>query len=1581
MSYYKDLIEAGYIAPSLVNREGRTDKPTPRETFGPPKPSEQQLAQARARTQQRLARKQEIKNKLLYPGNRKLMQDYLQQRRQEAQTELRPNPKRTFTIAAADNETAQKYFPDLKSSKYWIQGPERSGLSLTPGSTMANLQNIRNASKEQRLKDYQTLTRDRKESGISNLAATKLAATKEELYHRSPWFKLDYDVDSSFTRQALKQVKDTVNQVGNSNTVDLDTAEEMMLDAIRRYVPSYEKWSDVPLTEDAVISLEQTMIENGIPGDYVGLLVDAKAASNVKSNKLAREHYFLSRAGHGLMQTGYAISALNDLKRDITTNTNQNTENYEELIALDQQQKLRDTALQSYENWSQANENAGKSLPEWKRFLGDLTEVGTSMAPQILTGGLESKVMPFATTFLTSAGQNARQAELEGATPRQAAAYGGLMGAVDAGTEKLFGISTPWMPGGLDKAVQRGIANRISNQAGQRLANYAVGSIGEGTEEGISALVQPWMQRLTYDTDAPIDYSEVPNSFLLGTAAGAMFGALPTAVGLVGDMQGRGQNRTGTQTGPNTAQRPNSPQILLDTNSQTPPGTNTQDTTQSRTQPITQTHTEPNRGDSSAANTAQTEQNTQTNRDFTRAKNTLVFRKVGDGYESYGDNAQTLAQRLGLTLENRPVMRDGQIMGYAKTVRVPQSELNHIAAVLDGYDAGAHEWNGESYVTFTPKANMEPPVDSRTTQGTNTQSAEEQVLQDIGNTNDSFDKITSGNDMETIKQEYTGAVDPNMVAFTEYAIANPRDNKTAIQLNDVSPRAASEIQELTGINVDGFGTEAKANTIRHIIERHGENGVADHSLADVNDIARMQYVIDNYDNMELLPTASLEFRDKNQRPAPMVKLTKRVNGNYYVVEAVPDTKKKTLEIVTAYKEAAHQTRDAQGPHSDVQNASDVTASTTSIPENSGNVNGELRNGETVTGVQENNTPGILTSEEEGAIIRYKGGGSYTLNDTIRNRKTLTESQSKQVQDLNRALERMPRVEGTVYRNIGFYNEGQFNKFIEENSGRTVTYPAFTSASKTPDGYIVETPYQVHMEVTSKNGRDLTGIGTEMEEEVLFKTDTTFQIHSAQRNGNVFYLILEEVAENGHSNRYDAGTVYGSMGSVKTDEFNGKRSGLFDTVGTVQGGRGQANGISKNTSTGSIRGNQQNITYHRDGSSEGTEDTLAGKTTDVYGNLNESKDKSDRWGQSDERWQARTNEGDGTNQEIKSLSEIVKFIEEKFGLPIGTGNISQRNARGVYKGKAETVRTRIANALPTISHEVGHHLDKRFGLSSSRSVQEVIDKLPAEMKEAYKPEEIPGEAVAEFIREYLTDPQKAVADYPNFHQDFINKVGSDTETAKIVVQLANMVHGYMSADPETRLNKAVGTQFQKDGIDIRDTAKNIYNSFTDDAKVAEEIDKFIEKRLGRKLTAEESFYVRVLNERGSSNTVKSLIEDKLVNPSGEVVGGSLQDALSGLKKKDVAAFNRYLVVKHAQSWLTPDENSNTKRVFADDTLNRLEFVQNQVQRMEQEHPEFIEAAQKIYEYQNTLMKTWLVDTGLMSQETYQRLRENTHTMCR
>ncbi len=113
-------------------------------------------------------------------------------------------------------------------------------------------------------------------------------------------------------------------------------------------------------------------------------------------------------------------------------------------------------------------------------------------------------------------------------------------------------------------------------------------------------------------------------------------------------------------------------------------------------------------------------------------------------------------------------------------------------------------------------------------------------------------------------------------------------------------------------------------------------------MANNADIARISYVLDNYDDIELLNDTSKEFRDKKQKPAPMVRVSKRVDGTFYVVEAVPDTKAKKLAVVSAYIEKpSQQTRDVQAPLWNVQNASADDDSKSSISKKEQNVNGNL----------------------------------------------------------------------------------------------------------------------------------------------------------------------------------------------------------------------------------------------------------------------------------------------------------------------------------------------------------------------------------------------------------------------------------------------------------------------------------------------------------------------------------------------------------------------------------------------------------------------------------------------------------------
>ena len=161
---------------------------------------------------------------------------------------------------------------------------------------------------------------------------------------------------------------------------------------------------------------------------------------------------------------------------------------------------------------------------------------------------------------------------------------------------------------------------------------------------------------------------------------------------------------------------------------------------------------------------------------------------------------------------------------------------------------------------------------------------------------------------QAVIDEYQAAVDDNLRLIVEEYKTNPNRPFARHSISPVAERQAKDAENLLGGSYSGFTNAINSNGIKHILKEHGENGVVDHSMADVNDLARIAYVLDNYDTVNQATYASgdikysQEFRGKNNRPAPMLVFSKKVNGTYYVIKAVPDTQYKKFWVVSAYME-------------------------------------------------------------------------------------------------------------------------------------------------------------------------------------------------------------------------------------------------------------------------------------------------------------------------------------------------------------------------------------------------------------------------------------------------------------------------------------------------------------------------------------------------------------------------------------------------------------------------------------------------------------------------------------------------------
>ena len=165
------------------------------------------------------------------------------------------------------------------------------------------------------------------------------------------------------------------------------------------------------------------------------------------------------------------------------------------------------------------------------------------------------------------------------------------------------------------------------------------------------------------------------------------------------------------------------------------------------------------------------------------------------------------------------------------------------------------------------------------------------------------DKYTD--DHQRVMEEYANAVDKDFLDYLSVEVKNPGIQAKPYTVAIMSDKTAGMIKEKIGLDTTGWDVKIEPRMVDHIWKRHGENGEQDRSMADVSDIARIAYVLNDPDTLDETEN-SKAYKEPHQylrgksRGARSVLVSKKVNGTYYVIEAVPDTTKNTAYIVSAY---------------------------------------------------------------------------------------------------------------------------------------------------------------------------------------------------------------------------------------------------------------------------------------------------------------------------------------------------------------------------------------------------------------------------------------------------------------------------------------------------------------------------------------------------------------------------------------------------------------------------------------------------------------------------------------------------------
>ena len=258
--------------------------------------------------------------------------------------------------------------------------------------------------------------------------------------------------------------------------------------------------------------------------------------------------------------------------------------------------------------------------------------------------------------------------------------------------------------------------------------------------------------------------------------------------------------------------------------------------------------------------------------------------------------------------------------------------------------------------------------------------------------------------------DYLNAVDDEILEAAQRYREDKNAPMTRIDISPVSEAEAARLFELDGKDYSDYMHRIDKNAFNHIEKRHGKNGLADRTMADLRDVARIGYVIEHADNIELgdigkndeLITLSNKYMDKNNTQMRMIQYSKKINGTMYVIEAVGENRYNSLWIVSAYmtkKEGLRSVADAIIPMPYVQDERpSESLFTNSIFEGEGNVNSSSVENNVDNGgkLKENlaaaadEQPSANTSKTHVSTVLFKN--NISQKDTFVNNSIRTKSE-------------------------------------------------------------------------------------------------------------------------------------------------------------------------------------------------------------------------------------------------------------------------------------------------------------------------------------------------------------------------------------------------------------------------------------------------------------------------------------------------------------------------------------------------------------------------------------------------------------
>jgi len=326
------------------------------------------------------------------------------------------------------------------------------------------------------------------------------------------------------------------------------------------------------------------------------------------------------------------------------------------------------------------------------------------------------------------------------------------------------------------------------------------------------------------------------------------------------------------------------------------------------------------------------------------------------------------------------------------------------------------------------------------------------------------------------------------------------------------------------------------------------------------------------------------------------------------------------------------------------------------------------------------------------------------------------------------------------------------------------------------------------------------------------------------------------------------------------------------------------------------------------------------------------------------------------QPLVRRGDIVSRLRERLGgLPIRTGLLGRTKPGllGFYKVGPEIVRLKEALDLPTISHEVGHHINKmlwgtgRGGGLNTRVLRPYSQELAPL---SYDPQKPLLEGFPEFVRLYLTEPNNARARAPQFYAFFESELGRVKGLKEAVSEAQSQIQLYQR-------QPAVAKVLAHIRKDAPAPQRNVWDPFyTHVVDQLTPIRRAVEDMAGRlRPPTDENAYDLARLHAGWVGKAEHFLKRGTFEPESLKVTGKPLEAILKPVSGRLDEFRAYLVSRRALELADQGKKSGIEIADAQATVRSLERT-----------PGFRQAAQELFQYQDSLLQ-YVQESGFLSPE--------------